>query len=58
MIELLKCLAIGAIGYLLFGLFVMALVGILIAASAWPVPSLTILFVLLAGCFGYMWRHL
>jgi len=57
MIEFLKCLAIGAIFYLLFGLFVMAMVGILIAVSAWPVPALTILFVLLAVCFGYMWRH-
>jgi len=57
MIEFLKCLAIGAIFYLLFGLFIMAMVGILIAVSAWPVPALTILFVLLAGCFGYMWRH-
>ena len=57
MIEFLKCLAIGAIFYLLFGLFVMAMVGILIAVSAWPVPALTILVVLLAVCFGYMWRH-
>jgi hypothetical protein len=57
-IETLKCLAIGAIGFLLFGLFVMALVGILIAASAWPVPSMAVLFVLLAWCFGYLWRHL